>query len=71
VYTALIGVEFEKYIRFYNLQTYDRIVESGIMNKTEQAIGAEYQTESVDYDDIVDLSGSKEQRKLVILTEMK
>lgn len=57
------GIEAEEYIRFYNLQTYDRINESGIMKKTEKASGVEYQAASVDHDDIVDPFGLREQKE--------
>ncbi|KAH7412900.1 hypothetical protein BKA64DRAFT_340100 [Cadophora sp. MPI-SDFR-AT-0126] len=56
------GVVPEDYIRFYNLQTFDRINESNIMDKNELASGVDYQAASVEHDDIVDPFGVKEQK---------
>ncbi|PVH82421.1 phospholipase D/nuclease [Cadophora sp. DSE1049] len=56
------GVVPEDYIRFYNLQTFDRINESNVMDKTELASGVDYQAASVEHDDIVDPFGVKEQK---------
>lgn len=36
------GVDPAEYIRFYNLRNYDRINDSGVMQKTEQASGVDY-----------------------------
>ena len=58
------GVDPAEYIRFYNLRNYDRINDSGVMQKTEQASGVDYQAASQDHDDIVDPFGLRAQKEL-------
>ncbi|KIY01695.1 uncharacterized protein Z520_01833 [Fonsecaea multimorphosa CBS 102226] len=58
------GVDPKEYIRFYNLRNYDRINESGVMQKAEQASGVEYKLASQDHDDIVDPFGLRAQKEM-------
>ncbi|EXJ81268.1 hypothetical protein A1O3_07558 [Capronia epimyces CBS 606.96] len=58
------GVDPKEYIRFYNLRNYDRINESGTMQKTEKASGVDYTLASQDHDDIVDPFGLRAQKEM-------
>jgi phospholipase D1/2 len=58
------GVDPAEYIGFYNLRNYNRINDSGVMQKTEQASGVDYKAASQDHDDIVDPFGLRAQKEL-------
>ncbi|KAJ5107867.1 phospholipase D/nuclease [Penicillium angulare] len=58
------GVKPEEYIRFFNLRSYDRINESGAMQKTEEASHVQYNAASQEHDDIVDPFGLRAQKEM-------
>ncbi|RAL10176.1 phospholipase D/nuclease [Aspergillus homomorphus CBS 101889] len=58
------GVNPEEYIRFYNLRSYDRINESGVLQQATEASHVDYNAASQEHDDMVDPFGLRAQNEI-------